>query len=196
MSWLEKAEKLTTDAQPETRAKVLYTGGELAWLLGEEARGRAWLEESVSIWRCLDDQRRVAYCLQALSFLVDPALGREQARESITIFHATSDAWGEALAVHTLGMIESQRGDPKEARSRLEDGLRRYQQLGDSYLTVQALNLLGDLDRNDDNYPLARIHYEAALAIQETSAFPSNRPSLLQNLGFVSFHLGDGSKAL
>jgi predicted ATPase/DNA-binding CsgD family transcriptional regulator len=196
MSWLEKAEKLSTSLEPESRAMVLYTGGELAWLLGEEALGRAWLEESVSIWRNLGDQRRVAYCLQALSFLVDPELGREQARESIEIFRAVKDSWGEALAVHTLGLIESQRGDPNEGRAWLEEGLRRFQEIGDTYLMVQALNLLGDLDRNEDNYESARVHYEAAIAVQESSAYPSNRPSLLQNLGFVSFHLGDDNKAL
>ena len=103
MIWLEKAEKLREHLPIETQAKVLDSGGELAWLLGEEALGRAWLEESADIWRSLGEPRRVAYCLQALSFLVEPELGREQAEESIAIFRDVDDAWGGALAVHTLG---------------------------------------------------------------------------------------------
>lgn len=194
MSWLERAERLGASLAPETRARVLCTGGELAWLLGEEL-GRAWLEESLCPWRSLEERRRVAYCLQALSFLVDPELGREQAQQSIAIFRSVHDAWGEALAIHTLGMVESQQGDPEEGRARLEDALRRYQELGDSYLMVQVLNLLGDLDRNEDSYELARVHYEVALATLETSDYLSNRPSVLQNLGFVSLHLGDNTNA-
>ena len=196
MTWLEKAEKLKDGLPTETQAKVLDSGGELAWLLGEEARGRAWLEESTGIWRAFGDERRVAYCLQALSFLVDPELGREQAEESMAIFRSNRDEWGEALALHTLGMIESQRGCLEEGRARLEEGLRRYETLGDAYLTVQVLNLLGDLDRNEEKYEFARKRYEAALAIQGASEYRTNRGSLLQNLGFVSLHLGDIATAL
>ena len=95
-----------------------------------------------------------------------------------------------------LGMIESQRGCAEVGRAKLEEALRQYQTLGDRYLAVQALNLLGDLDRDESNYELAREHYEAALSVQEESELSSIRASLLQNLGFVSLHLGDTVSAL
>jgi DNA-binding CsgD family transcriptional regulator len=138
----------------------------------------------------------VAYCYQALSFLIDPEPGRQRTVESIAIFQSCGDEWGETLAVHTLGLLESQRGDPEEGRANLEEGLRRYQRLGDAFMMVQVLNLLGDLDRNEDRYELARVHYEAALAVEQASIHQPIKPSLIQNLGFVALHLNEQAEAL
>jgi non-specific serine/threonine protein kinase len=196
MNWLHRAARPEVQLATETRAKVLYSGGELAWLLGEESLGRTWLEASANLWRGLADQRRVAYCLQALSFLVEPELGRELAQESIDIFQSVKDEWGTALATHTIGLLESQRGSPKDGRAHIESALRHYQTLGDTYLMVQALNLLGDLDRDEGDYEQARVDYEAALALVQASPYQSIRPSILQNLGFVAFRLDEIDPAL
>jgi tetratricopeptide (TPR) repeat protein len=188
-------------AAPAIRAKALYGAGHLAWMLGNHAAARQWLEESAAMWRALGDQRGLAHALAPLALLLEPGAGRPVRapvllEESAALFRGLGDRWGLAIAVLGLGQAAFHQGDDVAARVQLDECLGISRQLGDAWLTAQTLNALGDLARSQSEDDRAVALYEESLSLFRAQRLQAGIPSLLHNLAHMAMRRGDAVQAL
>ncbi|HEX8172162.1 MAG TPA: BTAD domain-containing putative transcriptional regulator [Thermoanaerobaculia bacterium] len=70
LRWLARAIERSSPALTHDRAAAVAGAGVMAAYTGDVARGRAWLEEAVSVWSALGDDRERALALAALAQLL------------------------------------------------------------------------------------------------------------------------------
>src|SRR5205823_5014117 len=113
--------------------KALQSAGLIAGLQGDNAVGRARLEESVAIWRLLGDEHGLAEALHFLGHVTfdhsDLAVARSLFEEAEAMFEAMGDKVNSVLLVGDLGLIAYHEGRYAEAQSILEELIPRLQQL-------------------------------------------------------------------
>lgn len=199
LGWAEAAITTGQGAPPAARAKALYAAGEMAWLLGNPASARAWLDESAALWRNLGQRRALAYVLQVLAMVATSheSPGPEAlAEESRVLFIEVADPWGLALAVFSLGLLAMLRDDGAAAQAWLSEALARFRAVGDEWFAAHVLNSLGDLAQGQGHYARAVEHYQASLVMLRRWGGLGSIPSVLHNLGHVALQRGDAQGAL
>ncbi|HEV7127416.1 MAG TPA: LuxR C-terminal-related transcriptional regulator [Ktedonobacterales bacterium] len=186
------------EAPAAVRAKALEAEGEYAWLQGQFPRARARLEESVALYRTLDNKRGLAYALQALPMVTDQPEAGAAAAESLRLFAEVGDAWGAAHAALVQSILNFNHGDgdASTVRAGLEGALARWRALGDAWGMAQAHNFLGDLARGQRDDARAAAHYQESLALLRGQGITGTVPSLLHNLGWLALRGSAGRRAL
>jgi predicted ATPase/DNA-binding CsgD family transcriptional regulator/tetratricopeptide (TPR) repeat protein len=168
-----KVEALLThpDSRRRTaaRAKALTSAGAIAWLQNDYATGRAWLAESVEIWREVGGDRGLANALAILALaemrLGDLTTATAHAAEGVERFRAVEAPWGLAMALNNLGYVNSASGDYPAAQAHLAESIQRFRELGDTWGVALALSNRGYLDYRLGEYSRARASLEESLAI-------------------------------
>src|SRR5262249_32756875 len=124
-NWLERGLERGTDGSLALRAKALRTAGWLAVFgKGDYPGGRALYEESLSLWRQLEDKRNIAQALHDLG-VVEAHLGKHAAarglyKESLALRQETGDRVGSAISLHNLGRVAYREGDCATAEALLQ----------------------------------------------------------------------------
>jgi non-specific serine/threonine protein kinase len=125
------------------RANALSAAGNLAYNQGDEAAAEVLQQESLSIWRELDDRRGIAAALDTLGALAlrhgDSARATALLQESLAVKRERQDRWGIADALHHLGDVALEEGHYAAARARYEESLLVWQELGDTWSTASSL---------------------------------------------------------
>ncbi len=138
------------------RAKLLLGAGELANYSCDYARARSLHEESLDIYRRLDDKRGVANSLRYLAgtifFQGDPKRAIPFMEESLSLFRDLGDKPGTAMALNVAGEIILPTGDFARARALTEESLALRTELGDKRGVGAALNNLGTIALMTGNY--------------------------------------------
>lgn len=197
VSWVRRAVAQPPELAPAARAKALCVGGELAWMLfGPSALSKAWLAESVALWRALGDAPGLAYALQA-SATVGPreADADGNVREGLALSRAQNDLPGIALALHAAALLALQRSDWTAAREHLSAALDLYRAVGDDWYAAQVLNSLGDVARIQGEDVQAAALYGESLALFRSQGVDAAIPSVVQNLGHLALRAGDARRA-
>lgn len=159
--------------QDRARAQALYAIGGLSWLYGYHAEARAYLDESIELWRALGAEGKsgLAYALDIRGGIkletneLDAA--RKDREESEEIFRAMEgkEKWGHALALLDLGDVISRQGDLKTAERLFNESLKLFEETGDKWGISHALGYLGNLHYyRDHDIDKARPQFEKALA--------------------------------
>ena len=168
-AWLEQA--LVSAAEEPTpaarRAKALLGSGVLAWAQGDRAAARARLEESVALWRTLDDEHSLA---EAVHFLAtemmaqgDAGVARTLAASSVEMFRRNPlDRFGLAVTLATLGIAEMTLENFSAARRDLEESAAISRAIGDNWALALPLRNLGIVAFRQGDY------LEAAKLLRET----------------------------
>jgi predicted ATPase/DNA-binding CsgD family transcriptional regulator len=198
--WLRLVLELPRAAEcSAARATALMAAGFLAHFQSDFAASCRWLEQSVALWRELDDRRGLAY---AVSHLGHAQWARGQRAEgaalqeaALALFREVGDAWAAGMPLTFLARIALERGDHAQARSALEECAGAYRALGDSWGLAQSLNDLGDVARAQGDYERAGAYYEESLALFRQVGAKIGVASLVHNLGYVAHSRGDESGA-
>lgn len=149
-AWLEQAlVSAAENAAPSPRrAKALLASGMLAWAQGDRSAARARLEESVALWRVLDDERSLA---EAMHFLAaemiaqgDAGMARSLATSSVEMFRRNAqERFGLAVTLATLGIAEMTLEDYGAARRALAESAAISRETCDNWALSLPLRNLG-----------------------------------------------------
>ncbi len=109
-----------------------------------------------------------------------------------------SDADGPELvrAVHGLGVLLLQQGEPERARAALQQNLAGWRRLGDRTGLAKGLNSLGVTYRMLKRFDLARDALEESVALAREIADQGRLSIALSNLGIVEVDSGDPKRAM
>jgi predicted ATPase/transcriptional regulator with XRE-family HTH domain len=176
------------------RAQVLHAAGVFTWLQGDYALAKDRLQESLAIWRELDDKRGLAHAMNYLGMVVTHQDEATQARslheESLALFQVMQDAWGVALALRNLGMVARVQGDAEGASALYEQSLRAFRDVRDKWGLIVVLNGLGEIGRSQGHYDRAAALYEESLALSRQVRDKWLSAMILHNLAHVAQHQG------
>lgn len=181
------------------RAIVLFSAGGLASAQSEYAIARERLVESAAIFRELGDQRRAGYTLIFLALVImslgDLRLADGTFRESLELFAAVSDRWGQALALENYVEILLMVGEIPAARRACEEGLRLWRSVGDTWGEGNHLCALGSVEWYDGDHAASRTHCQAAVDLLREIGDRWGLARALNRLGFALLSLSEVSRA-
>ena len=145
-TWLQRALERPSEATA-ARAKVLVGAGRLAWFQGELKRGSALLEESLALYRDLDDDAGVAFTLLVLGRIAvsqgDRKRGATLVEESLSSFRQQAKAWGIARALIVLGDVALFEHEVERATAKFQSSLDLSRDLDDAEGIALSLLYLG-----------------------------------------------------
>jgi len=173
--------------------------GELARLAGRYERATAQLEESLALFRELDDFETVAMVLHRQGELAadqgDPARARACLEESLLL----SRRWGfrteEAVALRVLGLLALVQGCSGEAADLCQQSLALLQETGEQVSCAQALGALGWVRLAQGEYAEAAALFRESLAGLEKMGYRVGIPACLEGLARVHAAQGHPRKA-
>lgn len=175
--WLEDALSRGQTASTQARARALMGAGSLANYQADYARALVLLQDSLALYRELDDKQGIAYCLNLLShgkMMTGDLKGAQTAlEESFAIFRDLDDTRGMGYSLYFLGSMFLAAGDVAAARPVLEDSLARLQEAGDQWWVGNALIQLGwGVNRQGDPAAALRMFHHA---LEISTHFGDNR---------------------
>ena len=166
--WLERALELKAELTDASRARALNLQGRLRQIEGDNSpEVAAAFEESLSVYRRLDDRKGVARALMNLGNLKrrgrDLDAAEAMFREALEIYRDLGEAFGQGGALLNLGDLYNARGDRDRARAFFEEarditgggGARITYAFALQYLGTMAV-VDGDLDRAEELYQESR----------------------------------------
>jgi predicted ATPase/serine/threonine protein kinase/Tfp pilus assembly protein PilF len=128
-------------------AKVLTGAGTLAHNQGDYTAARSWYEQSLAVWKEVEDKAGVADALNNLGWVAwrqsDYVAARGLSEKSLALHQELGDKKGVAHSLNNLGWVAHFQGDYAEARAFHERGLTLRQELGDKRGIAFTLNSLG-----------------------------------------------------
>jgi len=168
--WLEALLRADGAAEPRVRAEALKAAGNLAvWGHVDLASGSAFYEQSLALFRQIDDGRSVATVLGNMAFVAasggEVDAERALLEESLALRREIGDKWGIALALFNLGRAAFRRGDHARALALISESLPIWRELEDRESIGMALRGLGRVAVHQGDYPRARALFADSLAI-------------------------------
>ena len=197
-SWLERARFDNGAIPPPVRAKALSGAGLLALRQGDLRHAGILLQESLKVFRELEDTWGIAYALHHLSHVEERQRGdynRASAllEESVALFEETGDKWAIGYSRICLGYATLLKGDIGRATTLLEETLPLAREVGDALTVSHALEYLGAAAERQGNYDLAAARFEEGLAMAQQVGEHHQVTDLLYRLATVA--LGQGNEA-
>lgn len=196
--WLTRA--LARASWPsKARAKALAAAGALAWQQGDNARGRLLADESLDLWRRLEDLPGLAEILHLMGHMIFDQQDYETAhhlfQESLQIYEATEDTTVRISLIGDLGMVAYHQEDYRGARKRYEQSLALFQERGIKDGVAQSYLRLGDLARLADDYEQAFNLYLRGRELFEELNQRLDVASANHKLGYVYQERGEIGRA-
>jgi non-specific serine/threonine protein kinase len=171
-AWLEQILASAPDAPAMLRAKALNHAGEL--LVGRDRRqiAPAFWDEALTLARAVNDRKNIAWALAAMGFYVyrESTRDLDQAaallEESLTLFRALGDLFGQSHALRRRAMVAMEQGDNPYARLLLEEALAGGREAEDRNTTAWSLYLLGCVVwSQDSDFKQTRILLQESLSL-------------------------------
>ncbi len=183
----------------EFRARALDWTGWLAYWQSDYQQALALLEESLSIWRKVENNPGMA---QALNNLGAVAMGQgnyDQARayheESLAIRRRYGDQRSIAVSLHNLGEVHLSQGNYDQARAYHEESLALFQKVGHIMGVADSLSNLGAVAEGQGDFDQAQACYEQSLKNRRDRQDPMGIAESLHNLGALAERRGECGKA-
>jgi predicted ATPase/DNA-binding CsgD family transcriptional regulator/uncharacterized protein HemY len=203
-AWLEgalAASAATAQGAPApARAEALMAAGTLASVQADYTRARAALEQSLELFRQLDDKENIAATLRNLGNEVryQGDLERSYAlfEEGLAISRELGNRWDIAAFLGDLGIAAQALGDQESARSLYAESLALRRELKDKRGIAMMLVNIGELARTEGDYDSARSLYEEGLVIARELGDKWGVGMVLHNLGHVAYHRHQYEQAL
>lgn len=178
-----------------SRAKAVHAAGWLAREQGDYGDARGLFEESLDIYRGLDDPRGIGWALVDLGFLTryegDYVAARSLLEESLGLMKRVGDTEGIAASLGNLGLIARDQGDPNGAEARLEESLALWRELGDQVGFGWALTALGMVARAQGRLDAARARLEESLAVWRELGDRQNIANVLATMAGLARDQGE-----
>ena len=179
------------DAMPvSSRAKALYVAGMMANYQGDHRSAELLLEESLGLFRELEDKLGTAYALSNAGFA---ALGQGQHRRAITLteeavdlFLEEGEKWGAAIELGFLAVAWRNQGDHGRAKSLAERGLELSREVGERQAISTALYTLATLAQAECDHERARELFEEGLPVSAELGNETDVARFLEGLAAVA----------
>ena len=180
-----------SDAMPASaRAKALYVEGMMENYQGDHLSAEVLLEESISLFRELDDKLGTAYALSNAGFA---ALGQGQPQKAITLteeavdlFLEVDETWGAAIELGFLAVAWRDQGDHERAKRLAERGLALSREVGERQAISVALNTLATLAQAERDHERARELFEEGLTVSAELGNESDVVHCLEGLASIA----------
>lgn len=159
--------------------------GNLAGYRDDFAAARAFLEESLALWRELSDPAGIAYALSGLGTVArrqeQYAESRAFHEESLAARRALGDRHGIAQSLIGLAdTLQEQGADPSAWAGYYEEALAIRREMGDRQGVATALGQLANVAWRQGDHAQARRHREESLALWRAMG---SRPGVIHSLG-------------
>jgi len=184
---------------PPIRAKALNGAGVLARSQGDYDAARAWVKESVDLYREAGDKLGIATSLTNLGLIAyaqgDYSEARTLHADSLALRRELGDKRGIATSLNNLGLVTLEQGDHIAAQAMYFEAVGLYRDLGDKGGMASALNNEGNVAHNLGDFVTARAIYEESLALRRELGDRQGVATSLINLGSVAQKQGDFASA-
>jgi predicted ATPase/class 3 adenylate cyclase/Tfp pilus assembly protein PilF len=189
-AWLETALTHNPNASQYLRANGLGGAGHLARQQGDYEQAKAYHEQSLALFRAMENKLGTARQLNALGeiaqYLGDYARSVELHEESLALRYEIGDAEGISVSLRQLGVIAREHGQYRRAKELLEQSLKLERDLGDKLLLALSLNDLGLVAHALCDYEQAVLLFEEAMSLQRELNDRLGISNSLLNLGNVA----------
>ena len=172
------------------RAKALYVEGMMENYQGDHLSAEVLLEESVGLFRELDDKLGTAYALSNAGFA---ALGQGRPQKAITLteeavdlFLEVDEKWGAAIELGFLAVAWRDQGDHERAKRLAERGLALSREVGERQAISVALNTLATLAQAERDHERARELFEEGLTVSAELGNESDVVHCLEGLASIA----------
>ena len=169
--WMEQALSAEGDAAmpASARAQALYVAGTMACGQGDHLSAEPLLEESVALFRDLENGRGVAYALGSAAVVAITQERYERgivySEEATDLFLEVGDKWGAAPMLGCSAVGRLNLGDYGRAKNLAERGLALCRETGNRHGTCIALYTLTGVAQAARDHERARDLFEEALII-------------------------------
>ena len=194
---------LSTDVargRTAAHAKLLARASELAYRQSDYAATVELAEESLAIYRDVDDRQGIASVLIKLGNAATEAGDYETAagylEEALAIWQQLDDEHGTARALISLGWAALRPGDYELANARLEAALVISRELEDTRSIGFELSGLGEVALRQGDYDRATRLLEESLELRRQLGNKWGVGVSLGTLGWVAIREGDWERAL
>jgi signal transduction histidine kinase/tetratricopeptide (TPR) repeat protein len=167
----------------------------LADTIGDFAQRRAFLEQALTIWEALGSPNGQGYVAMSLGILYSAlGLNRKAVRyfdQALAIYRSLHIPASLGLALNHLGQTYVAIGDLAAAEAVLDEGLTVIRSTGERSYEGRLFHHMGLLALARNQPELARVHYEAGLAIFVEFGLQYEQPILMAHLAECLLLLGD-----
>jgi predicted ATPase/class 3 adenylate cyclase/Tfp pilus assembly protein PilF len=165
--WVEQILSRRNALPTTLAARVSAVAGVMASMQGNRLQAIALLEESVELYRALDDKPGIATTLTNLGTFVseqgDHVRAQALLQESLVLSRELGNKHSVAVAVGTLGDIAHDQGDYVQAERYYTESLALARELADQHSIAIYLNNLGEMARYQGDYARATDFYAESL---------------------------------
>lgn len=185
--WTAQAARVSVIAP--VRAKLLFGAGEIVSAMDRRQQGIALLEESLELYRTLDDPQQLILTLQKLGEVAMYIWPHDAVAacltESLALARRLADPWLIARSLSGLASLALNQGDYAQSTTLAAESLAIYRRLEPSGSVIVLLNLLGQLALFQGDAAAAINHLEEALALIRQRPLIGNESTAwtLRNLG-------------
>jgi DNA-binding CsgD family transcriptional regulator len=189
-AWLEEALSKSTDPTP-LRAGALKGAGFLAFLQCDYGTAGEYLEQSLSLYEDLADQRGVAGVKDVLGSVAREQGDYERARtlheESLALWRELEDEQGVAESLYYLGLTAWLNSENERAGDLSARALAMTRASGDTAGVLSSLINLGSVALYDGDYDRAETMLEESLALSRDGGYREGVAWALNQLGTVAY---------
>jgi predicted ATPase len=197
---LEQALELAVTAPTPLKAKGLHWVGVLAWCLGDLPRSRTCHEESVAIFRSLDEPDSLMDALNALYWTVmfqgDLKGAASLNDEALQLASRIGDRRLRALAVVNRAWLACEQDRLEEGERLNEEAIAELRAYRDQSTLVRHINCRGEIARMRGDWERAEAAFVESLQVARVTR--SRRQVVVSslNLATAKLHAGAADEAL
>jgi CHAT domain-containing protein/tetratricopeptide (TPR) repeat protein len=180
-------------------ARAMAAIGRFYFFLDDRAKALQYLEQSLELYRGINDQPNAAFVLNNLGAvhqeMGEPDQALDYYMQSLPGIRAVGDKYREAALVHNLGWCYQTLGEFKKATDFYREALPLWRTAGNAFGEAQTVNnlgltyyYLGDLDRSME-------YFERSLELRRAFKDGHGEAQTLGNLARVQFELGNWSRS-
>jgi len=197
--WLSEVLAIATSAPLRARADTLYSAAALAFRQTDYPAARGFAEESLEIFREVDERPWVARAVNLLGNITKQQGDLERAeplyQESLLLQREVGDRAGIAFAICNLGTIAQARREYARAAALYEEGIVLTRDIGDLVLLTELLGNLGTVVRFQGDTRRARTLFREGLQASEEVGHRYGIAWLLANAAEVAVAEGEPLRA-
>ncbi len=130
-NFLEQALAASEGVAAPLQAKALYTAANLAFILSDHDRAEALCQESLKLFRELEDRPGMAFALYLLAWISRDNINVDitMVEEALELFKEIGDREYVAWSFYTLGYLDGIRGEYTRACTWIEESLKRHKEI-------------------------------------------------------------------
>jgi len=184
-------------APTAARAKALWGAGLMAFMQGDYPNARAEFEQSVALWRTIDDPHGLALALCELCgvtyFQRQSSVAQQHGEESVALFRTAGTHPYLIRALENLAYAVSAQGDYAAAHALFEEQNALFQAL--DYGRINANGNLGWLAGQQGDFATARTYFTEMLALRRARGHQWGIAEALNLLGEILQRQGELEQA-